>query len=181
MTNARAFGMSPSETVEALVRRGVPRAAAEAQHGANPRRQAPTIDEPMRRVIAFPLSFTLPWTALVSDGDRLYPKGSRMFMQPGYREAREKIVTIVRRVIENAEPVAFPLALDARVYVPDNRIHDVPNFAKGVHDALKTYIYTDDRWLYRATWERIGVDPDAPRADILITRWGALTIPRRAS
>lgn len=30
------------------------------------------------------------------------------------------------------------------------------------HDALETVVYSNDKWLYLATWRRAGVDVDAP-------------------
>jgi Holliday junction resolvase RusA-like endonuclease len=64
---------------------------------------------------------------------------------------------------------ACPLRLEARVYVPDNRVHDVVNFSKCVHDALKGTVFTDDQWLHDVRWIRAGVDVDAPRCELTIT------------
>ncbi len=66
-------------------------------------------------------------------------------------------------------PLAMPLSLRARVYLPDNRPgHDVANFAKCCHDGLERAVYVKDEWLHRIAWERAGVDIDGPRAEIEI-------------
>ncbi len=65
-------------------------------------------------------------------------------------------------------PLNIPLTLHACVYVPDERPHDVCNFAKCCHDALQRIVYTNDGRLYATYWERSGVDVDAPRAEITI-------------
>lgn len=121
-----------------------------------------------RAVIALPLRFTLPWTALVSENRRFCAHMHQIFMTAEYKAARAKIKAAVREIIGDAAPLEIPLSLTAQVYMPDNRIHDAPNFAGGVHNALKKLVYVDDQWLYRATWERAGVDPDRPRAEIEI-------------
>jgi hypothetical protein len=125
----------------------------------------------------WPLRFTLPWSHLCSDdkhytativtvGDRQVAKIVR---RQEYRDALARVRKLVGP-LQQAAPVAFPLALVARVYVPDNRPgHDVPNFAKNCHDALEGIVYTLDQWLYSAHWRRVGVDIDRPRAEITIT------------
>jgi Holliday junction resolvase RusA-like endonuclease len=121
-----------------------------------------------RTVIRFPLRFDLPWSALVSENRRFCARGNRIFMTEEYKRARAKTTSIVRGILRGAEPLSIPLSLTALVHFPDNRIHDAPNFAGATHNALKGIIYTDDRWLYRASWERDVVDVDSPRAEITI-------------
>ena len=125
-----------------------------------------------RLTICLPLSFTLPWTALVSENRRFCARRNRIFMTADYKAARAKVKQIVRDAIGHRLPLDCPLSLEARVYFPDHRVHDAPNFAGATHNALKQLVYTDDRWLYRATWERAGVDPDRPRAEIIIRLYG---------
>lgn len=136
--------------------------------------------------VDLPFSIVLPWSLLVSDNDRATPVVNFKKLVDGkptatsilterYKTARLNIASLVRQKLGGGyhtpspkAPVARPVELVARVYVPDNRIHDVPDFAKGVHDALARQVYTNDAWIYRAVWERAGVDVDAPRAEITI-------------
>ena len=136
-------------------------------------------DEALRALITFPLRFSLPWSALCSDNERevatLYmvhgkpaPRKvlsarAKLAMQKTREKAREAIGTGL------VMPAAVPLQLVARVWVPDNRqTNDVANFAKCCHDALQKLVYVNDYWLHRVTWERAGVDTDAPRAELEI-------------
>lgn len=128
--------------------------------------------------IGWPLRILLPWSSLCSDNVRkmavvkmVHGKPvAEMMLTPEYRRAKGLIRDHARPRVGKALPVAIPLALIARVWVPDDtRAHDVANFAKVTHDALEGVVYTKDRWLYRVTWERAGVDVDAPRAEVTIT------------
>ncbi len=179
--------MTMEETRAALVRLGVPPALIEKHveyqfRGAEPGRSAVTHVEfaPDAPCIALPLRFTLPWSALCSDNERKRPivvmvKGKpspRMAMTAEYKAARTKVIDIARDMMHGSPALAMPLAIHARVYVPDERLHDVVNFAKGVNDALEKIIYVNDKWLHRSLWERAGVDVDAPRAEIEISALG---------
>lgn len=125
----------------------------------------------------WPLSLTIPWSCLISDNVKMraamrgtmeHPKAT-VVLTPEYRKARDRIGALARDRMGAAQPAAVPLALVARVYVPDNRVHDVVNFSKAVHDAMKGTVFVDDQWLHDARWIRAGVDVDAPRAEITIT------------
>lgn len=173
---------SESEIVTQLVARGVPRNVARqvaAFEATKPRKNAgqaggaivPPVEETPS--IVWPVYLTIPWSALVSDNCR-YASGTQrtgggLLLTADYRRAKGLVRDLAHRKLEGAQPVAFPLRLHARVWVPDDtRAHDVCNFAKAVHDALETTVYTKDRWLYDVRWERAGVDVDAPRAEITI-------------
>lgn len=126
-------------------------------------------------VLTLPITIVLPWSALCSDNIRHTIGGGprpQLVLEARYRQAKQKTATIARAVVGDVRAVAFPLALHARVYVPDNRVHDCGNFRKGITDALASIIYANDKQLYRETWERAGVDVDAPRAEILISDMG---------
>jgi Holliday junction resolvase RusA-like endonuclease len=134
--------------------------------------------QPPRATIAWPVQLTLPWSCLVSDNAKYVARVAgtmekpvaKLNLSPEYRQAKERIHELAISKLLGATPAAEPLQLQARVWVPDDlRAHDVPNFAKCVHDALEGAVYVKDRWLWRATWERAGVDVDAPRAEITIT------------
>lgn len=175
--------LTREELVRSLVSQGVPREKAERavdqRTGGWMKRPPRAIAEPdPAPAITWPLQLTLPWSYLASDnakhgavlvqvaGGKLIPK---LIMQAGYREAKTKIRKLARDTIAGAEPVAIPLRLEARVWVPDTtRKHDVANFAKCTHDALQEAIYTDDQYLYDVRWIRAGVDVDRPRADVTI-------------
>lgn len=178
------------ETERLLIAQGVPAAKAHATAFGVPIR----VDERMQRnTVAFvhngqlvgaitnlspwPLSLTIPWSCLVSDNVKMraamrgtmeHPKAT-VVLTTEYRKARDRIGALARDRMGSAKPAAIPLALVARVYVPDNRVHDVVNFSKAVHDALKGTVFVDDQWLYDARWIRAGVDVDAPRAEICIS------------
>lgn len=171
------------EIVAGLERHGVGREAAERQ--ARIECGIPdhlnevvfTLDNP---IITLPFRFTLPWSALCSDNTR--EKASlirlasgevapRKILDARYKLAMKKTQEIVRKLVADCAPLAIPLALHARVYVPDERLHDCCNFAKCCADSLERIIYTNDKWLHRSTWERMGVDGDAPRADLTISRY----------
>lgn len=168
---------SPSEIESQLIAKGVPREKARSLAltvtggRAGPPREAMV-------PVAFPLHIVLPWTALVSDNRKYSPaapngsRGGKLLLRPEYREAKAKARNVARDAVGDGLPVAFPLRLVARVYVPNARPgHDVANFAKCCHDALETVVYTNDEWLHRIVWERAGVDPDHPRCEIEITKF----------
>lgn len=126
-----------------------------------------------RPTISFPIRLVLPWSALVSENRRFCARESRIFMTAEYKAARAKIVAIARAAmtIEGTSfpPIERPLSLVARVWVPGNHIHDVPNFAGATANALKKIIFVDDQWLHDVRWIRAGVDVDRPRAEIEIS------------
>lgn len=136
----------------------------------------PAVTSGLMRVVGpqldFPIRFELPWTALISENRRFLARGNRIFMTEDYKAARAKATAIARAAMTVDgtvfQPLAMPLCLTARVYVPDRRVHDVPNFAGAVHNALKKIVYVDDAWIYEARWIRVGVFQDRPRADIEI-------------
>jgi Holliday junction resolvase RusA-like endonuclease len=125
--------------------------------------------------VSLPLSITLPWSHLVSDNDRYGVSGGRMILSKRYKAARAAIKALLRDQLAGQTPIAFPVALHARVFVPDRRTHDVPDFAKGVLDAIQRQIYTNDAWVYDSRWTRAGVDCDRPRAEITISHFSETT------
>lgn len=168
-----ASEMSPDEIERALLRQypGISRERARelARARDEQRPPAPSVEAPAA-FVSLPLTFTLPWSMLVSDDERYGVINGRMLLRPAYREAKGKIRKLVRDLVGDVKPLALPLALHARVFVPDDvRARDVPNFAKCVHDSLQDAVYVNDRWLWDARWQRAGVDVDRPRADITIT------------
>lgn len=131
---------------------------------------APVYDAtPERKVIAWPLRFTLPWSALVSDNDRYRVDCGRLHLTTQYRAARKAIRNAAKAAVGDAAPVAYPVQLTARVWVPDEmRAHDTANFAKAAHDSMQGVVVVNDRWFWKTTWEHVGTDCDAPRAEITI-------------
>jgi Holliday junction resolvase RusA-like endonuclease len=130
----------------------------------------------VREAIAWPFTITLPWSCLVSDNEkhRAQLRGTGpsaraiMVITRHYATAEEKIHALALQRMNGAAPADCPLALTARVWMPDNRIHDLTNSCKLVHDALERAVYENDRWLHDVHWIRAGVDVDAPRAEITI-------------
>lgn len=125
-------------------------------------------------VIAWPVRILLPWSHLVSDNDKDVARLITRANGPAaikvitreYAKAKEQIANLAKGKVGDAAAHAGPLALTVRVWVPDERIHDMTNFCKLVHDALEGVVYENDRWLYDVHWTRAGVDVDAPRAEI---------------
>jgi len=176
-----SLAMSPEEIARALEAQGVPHEKARAQAGLS----VPTADVHVITAappFPFPLRLTIPWSALCSDNARKRPTVTRgvngevhprMALSARYKAAAERIRAIAREAMTvegyHFEPFAQPLALVARVYRPSARRTDVPNFAKGVHDALSKIVYADDLWLCDARWLDAGTDVDRPRAEIEIS------------
>lgn len=162
--------MTASEIRRALIQQGVP------IHSVNLiapiREPAANFLQVVGPQLDFPIRLTLPWSALVSENRRFAAHHSRIVMTVRYKQARARIARIAREAmtVESTQfpALAMPLSLAARVWVPDRRVHDVPNFAGATHNAFKSIIYTDDRWLHDARWSRIDVDCDHPRAEITI-------------
>ena len=172
--------MTAEEIERGLIAQGVPgdkaRALAAASTKIGVLREAPaanfvTVDESKR--LDFPIRFTLPWSALCSD-NRKYGAvidGSRpkLIHTAQYRAAKAAAKARAKDAMNDFGPLTTPLALSARVYVPDNRPgHDVANFAKCAHDAFEDVIYTKDELLHDVRWRRVGMDVDRPRAEIEI-------------
>lgn len=169
--------MSRDDLVRALVRTtGMPERRAQAIIDNQQRLKAgPGVTEAdaVGVTVALPLSITIPWSALVSDNDRTTPIAdggkARIILTERYKTARRAIHALLTDRLNGALPISVPVDLYARVFTPDRRIHDCPDFAKGVHDAMARQVFTNDAWIYRAVWERAGVDVDRPRAEITIS------------
>lgn len=167
--------MTPAEIERGLIAAGVPKEQARRRalaSGASP------LPEHVITAAVWPIRFVLPWSALVSDNDKYAAtltrsstgtQFPRLLLTPRYRAAKAKAHVIARDAMSGAQPAACPLALVARVWVPDNRPgHDVSNFAKCCHDALEGAVVTKDEWLHDIRWMRVGVCVDQPRAEIEI-------------
>jgi Holliday junction resolvase RusA-like endonuclease len=166
MTAALGFG----EIVRQLMALRVPRDKAEqrARELTGAGKGSPLLSAGELPIL-LPFELTIPWSVLVPDNDKYGVINGRMMLQAKYRMAKQKIAGLARAVTGELSPITAPLALVARVYVPDNRPHDVANFAKLVHDALEGVVYKNDRWLWDVRWIRAGVDVDHPRAEITIS------------
>jgi Holliday junction resolvase RusA-like endonuclease len=123
--------------------------------------------------MVWPVTLHLPWSTLISDNKkfRAVQRGDQAIMaiNAGYREAAERIRELAMSKAAGAQPAAEPLQVTARVWFPDNGVRDMTNWSKLVFDAMKGTVYEDDRWLHDVRWIRLGVDVDAPRAEITIT------------
>lgn len=161
--------MTSSETVEALVRRGVPRDRAER----SVYKQSATIKQETRETVGLPLTLTLPWSCLVSDNKR-YSATIRsgkplLVLSASYREAKDRIEHIARNATAGKAPELDPVELTGQVSVPDHRRHDLSNFCKIVHDSLEGIIYANDHQITKLIWQKVGVDIDSPKAIVTIS------------
>jgi hypothetical protein len=124
----------------------------------------------------WPVKLVLPWSCLISDNlkHRAQLRGSGpsakavMVITRAFATAEEQIRALGLSKMGGAAPASEPLALLARVWMPDERVHDLANSCKLVHDALEGAVYQNDRWLYDVRWTRAGVDVDAPRCELTI-------------
>lgn len=181
-----SYTLSPEETFRALRDQGVPeekaKLAAGITIGGSNLSTMPAINyvQVVGPSLRFPIRFVLPWSALISDNKKYGPvlRGSytvpraALTLLGDYRVAKTKARDCARRgmTVEGTTfpALAMPLSLTARVYVPDNRVHDVCNFAKCAHDAMESVVFKTDSWLYDVRWIRAGIDVDHPRAEIEI-------------
>jgi hypothetical protein len=177
--------MTVAEALEVATRRELNRRAGRPLDAPPPATGADTFTPhdhatarpvPEAPAIVWPLRFTLPWSHLVSDNCRFAAgterRGGGLLLTTDYRRCRGLIRDKVRDLLGHPapSPVAIPLRLEARVWVPDEaRAHDVCNFAKAVHDSLQGVVVTNDRWLWDTRWIHAGADVDAPRAELTIT------------
>lgn len=164
--------MTREEIIRGLMARGVAKGVAILAAGtAAPPPETAGYVQVVGAPLLFPICLTLPWSALISENRRFASRGSRIFMTAPYKAARATAKKIGLAAMTASDgklfpPLARPLALVARVWFPDNRIHDAPNFAGATHNALKKIVFADDAWLHDVRWIRAGVDVDAPRAEI---------------
>ncbi len=116
------------------------------------------------------LELVIPWSGLVEDNKNTGVAGEenrekrRQFKQ-GLARFRQLV-----REQHSGPPSPGPVAVEVRLYVPDNRVRDAPNFWKAIGDGLKGLLITDDRWqvMRRHGMDVVGVDPDRPRAEITV-------------
>lgn len=163
---ARRRGVSTTPTLGQRVQRMPLRAEPE------PQPETPTV--------TLPFTLTIPWSELCSDNERDEPYIRRVAggkivpakrMTVRYREAKAAIKGRARTIAAGRLPIAgLALEIRVRVFLPPARRNDAINFSKCTHDALEGVVYANDNQLHRATWERAGVDIDAPRCEITITR-----------
>ena len=164
-----AMTLDPAKTDAELL------AMLESKQGRQPivrlprRATSVPVVEPDATAIVWPVRLTLPWSYLISDNRRHGVLNGRILLTEDYRRAKGLVRDLAKDALGQVEPAAFPLQLDAQVWVPDKiRAHDCMNFAKCCHDALETIVYANDKWLYLATWRRAGTDVDRPRAELVI-------------
>lgn len=142
-----------------------------------PEIQTPTIELPFR--------VTIPWSELCSDNEKSVPyirrvRGGNVVpgqkRSPRYDASFRAIKKRARAIADDRLPIdGIALEMHARIFLPPARRNDAINFSKCTNDALEGVVYMNDNQLHRQTWERAGIDIDAPRAEITITR----LIPQR--
>lgn len=171
--------LTPDEQVSALVRIGVPREKAERTVRGEQRETVGYVAV-VGPPLPLPIRVVLPWSVLISDNDKygaaiINTSGKhvpKLLLTGRYRAAKETARKLARAAMTVDgylfTPLRNALQLNAKVWVPNNRPHDVANFAKLVCDALEKAVYVNDSQLHRVTWERAGVDVDRPRAELTI-------------
>ena len=130
--------------------------------------------------VSLPFKLLIPWSELCSDNEKSVPyvrrvRGGNVVpgqkRSPRYQAAFVAIKGRARQIAGDRLPVdGIALELHARVYLPPARRNDAINFSKCLNDALEGVVYMNDNQLHRQVWERAGVDIDAPRAEITISR-----------
>lgn len=110
----------------------------------------------------------IPFKHLVRDNGKYGVMRGRMLLRPEYRQAKDTIEHIARRAILGSQPTLAPVALHARMYMPDARRRDATNYAKLVHDSLQGTVYVDDTQIRIATWENCGIDRENPRCEVTV-------------
>lgn len=121
--------------------------------------------------ILLPVRLRIPWSALISDNVKHLTdtKTGRRYCTTEYRDARKRVRALASDAMHGRPPAECPLALVGRIWLPNNRRHDVHNYGKCLADALTGVVFADDSWLYDTRWIRAGVDVDAPRCELTIT------------
>lgn len=119
--------------------------------------------------VPMPLRVRIPWSALVSDNDKYTVAHGKLVLTDPYRAAKKAIGNAGADAMGGFPHLDGPLSLTARVWMPDNRPHDLTNFCKVVHDGLEKVVYRADSQLYDVRWIRAGVDVDAPRCELTIS------------
>lgn len=163
--------LSREAIVRGLVAQGVPRAVAE-RHVENLDRLEAESGAPRLTVIEpqmASVTIRIPWSALVSDNEKYTVANGRIVLTEGYRTAKKAIGERAADAMGGFPHYSGPLTLTARVWMPDNRPHDLTNFCKVVHDGIEHVVYHNDSQLHDVRWIRAGVDVDAPRCELTIS------------
>ncbi len=121
----------------------------------------------------FPIRIVVPWSALISDNDHYVPVvtaggKAKLILDDKYREAKRKTRELAQQAMHGNVPIRTPLRLHVEIWVPDNRTHDSGNFMKCLKDAMALVVYKDDKLLHDERIIRMGVDCDAPRAELTL-------------
>lgn len=159
--------LSADEIARNLRAMGVPEDRIARQLGRVSEKSPAISDSP-----AEPVHLTIPWSALVSDNAKYAPASRKgkpvIVLTEPYRTAKAAVQARARDAMQGRPPLSVPLAIHARVYVPNGQRRDAVNFSKCAHDALSGIVYADDTLLHDVRWTRAGVDVDAPRAEVTV-------------
>lgn len=130
---------------------------------------SPAPPEP-RRLDDGVLELVIPWSGLVEDNKNTGVAGAEnREKRRQFKQGVARFRQLVRE--QHAGPASSgPVAVEVRLYVPDNRVRDAPNLWKAIGDGLKELVITDDRWqvMRRHGMDVVGVDQDRPRAEITV-------------
>jgi crossover junction endodeoxyribonuclease RusA len=117
------------------------------------------------------LELTLPLPPSVNTYYKKYR--NKLIISPAGMEFRKNVIALVDTI---ADIERFSkddrLSLDVSFYPPDNRRRDLDNFCgKALQDALQhAGIYPDDSQLDSVTYNRMAVDREWPRVEIVLDR-----------
>lgn len=116
------------------------------------------------------MRITLPWSTLITDGNKFGVINGRMINTKEFRAAKKRATELAREQLAGRAPLEGPVRFVATLYEPDRRTRrDIVNLGKLVQDSLTKVAYLDDSQIDDARWIRGPVDVDRPRLEITIT------------
>lgn len=125
------------------------------------------------------VTVVVPFDALCPDNQKYGARAIRtpqgkmragLFLSADYREAKERIEGIARRVMRGMGPCASPVTVLFECWMPDLRQRDMMNYAKLLCDALKNICFADDSLIHEAHWHHKGVNRESPCIMVTVTK-----------
>src|SRR6266487_7113180 len=116
------------------------------------------------------ISFTLPLGISVNHMYHVTMRGVRLTDEARKFKADAGLIA---RSAANEQggwpyPATTPLFLHLRLYVPGVRRMDISNVVKVTEDAIADALGFDDRHIWRLLVERIGIDKQNPRCEVVL-------------
>jgi Holliday junction resolvase RusA-like endonuclease len=109
------------------------------------------------------------------DGVAVAKQSFRYAKGGGYRDPRvtiweEKVAYAAKEKLAGREMMAGELSVQLRFYMPNRRRVDVDNLSKGVLDALKDVLFTDDSQVVELHVKKY-IDPQKPRVYVSVSNY----------